>query len=265
LARQIPGWLELNYFAASVAESANDWYAARDFYRQVKLDIPRVDAGLVAGVDRRLSDVDAKIRDLEELQVTTAGGGIDDSGRRTIGQYVRTAVNYLNGILGQHLSEPPIEIKVDSNEALASYWDGAHIVVPPAVQYLPDIAYREASWQHIYKIVGSGFGLGKESPATAILYSYVDVLPMLIQQHEQHKTERDSEWLLARGAVEWLKGEDLAKTKDRTPLRSFKEPGSAYKDPVLGKDRQVVAFISRDSAARPCSSGAPPSGAPELS
>jgi len=39
--------------------------------------------------------------------------------------------------------------------------------------------------------------------------------------------------------VEWLNGKGLDQTESRTPLRSFKQPGSAYDDKTLGKDPQV--------------------------
>jgi Zn-dependent metalloprotease len=36
-----------------------------------------------------------------------------------------------------------------------------------------------------------------------------------------------------------LKGEDVATSNDKRPLNSLKQPGTAYDDPVIGKDVQI--------------------------
>jgi hypothetical protein len=150
--------------------------------------------------------------------------------RDRIKAYIRTATDYLNELLGHTLSAPPVQVKTKPEEGWISYWDGKKVVVPKAAEALPDIVYRESSWPHVTHVVGSeAFERNDETPT--ILYSYVDILPMLIQQHELKKDAKTSLWELGAGYGEIFEGKDLSEVKTRTPYLSFKKLATARPGP----------------------------------
>jgi Zn-dependent metalloprotease len=57
-----------------------------------------------------------------------------------------------------------------------------------------------------------------------------DVLGSLVKQHARNQTADDADWLIGQGL--------FTSNVSGNALRSMKEPGSAYDDPVLGKDPQ---------------------------
>jgi Zn-dependent metalloprotease len=64
----------------------------------------------------------------------------------------------------------------------------------------------------------------------ALNESLSDVFGSLVKQQRSHQTAKDADWLIGEGL--------LAPGIQGIALRSMKEPGSAYDDPVLGKDPQ---------------------------
>jgi Zn-dependent metalloprotease len=68
------------------------------------------------------------------------------------------------------------------------------------------------------------------SEAGALNESMSDVFGSLVKQHVQKQTAAQADWLIGGGL--------LAKGVKGVALRSMKEPGTAFDDPVLGKDPQ---------------------------
>jgi Zn-dependent metalloprotease len=112
------------------------------------------------------------------------------------------------------------------------------VSLPPQAQYLPDLAYHETAQSFISRL--KQFIYKDESGA--IQQSYANVFASLVKQERSGKKNQQADWVLVPGAVAWLKGQDVRTTKDRTPLMSLKEPGTAYNDPVIGKDSQVSHY-----------------------
>jgi hypothetical protein len=171
------------------------------------------------------------------------------SAREKIEGYVRAATSYLNSLLGHNLPTPSVQVVTKKGaEGALSYWDGQKVVVPQATQYLPDIVYRESSWPHILRVAGSdAVDPSGDNPAEAILYSYADIFPMLVQQHELGQDANTSHWELAPGWVEMSEGKDLATAKTRTPYLSFAKLGAANKDAAVGATNQVAHMRDFDT------------------
>jgi hypothetical protein len=158
------------------------------------------------------------------------------------------ATNYLNTLLGHRLAIPRVKVTSGrGGDALLSYWDGQQVVVPRAFQDLPDIAYREASWPHIMRVAGSSALDGDDGSTEAILYSYADIFPMLVQQQVLKQDEKTSRWELAPGWVEIFNGADLAKAKQRTPYLSFVALGTSQQGTAMGATNQVTHMRDYDT------------------
>lgn len=246
LADEVPEWYQLNYLAASVAESAKDLEAASKYYGRVRAVVakdPRASA-LHDGVSAKLALIKQKIEATSpDTDPTSGEGQSDPMPRKIIESYVLVATNYLNALLGHHLTIPRVRVTSGRNAAERnSYWDGQQVVVPQAAQALPDIVYREASWPHIMRIAGSSALDGDDGSSEAILYSYADIFPMLIQQSVLKEDEKSSRWELAPGWVEMFEGTDPTKAKKRTPYLSFVALGTPAQVKAMGATHQVAHF-----------------------
>lgn len=244
LADEVPEWYQLNYLAASVAESAKDLEAASKYYgrvRAVAAKDPRASA-LHDGVSVKLAQIKQKIEAASpDNDPAGSEGQSDPMPRKIIESYVLVATNYLNALLGHHLPIPRVRVTSGRNAAERnSYWDGQQVVVPRAAEALPDIVYREASWPHIMRIAGSSALDGDDGSSEAILYSYADIFPMLIQQEVLKEDEKSSRWELAPGWVEMFDGTDLTKAKKRTPYLSFVALGTPAQAKAMGATHQVA-------------------------
>ena len=73
-------------------------------------------------------------------------------------------------------------------------------------------------------------GLEYQDQSGALNESFSDVFGSLTKQYRRRQTAKTADWLIGKGLLtRGVKGK---------ALRSMKEPGSAYDDPVLGKDPQ---------------------------
>ncbi len=112
------------------------------------------------------------------------------------------------------------------------------IFTPALAADIPDMVYRESA--HAY-LMEAGLGNIGASGTYAIESSYGDVLALWLKQKKVSGISPESQWILYEGAVAWILGGDPR--TDRRPLRSFKSPGSAYKNAgVLGDDMQLERY-----------------------
>ena len=80
-----------------------------------------------------------------------------------------------------------------------------------------------------------------EGQAGALNESFADVFGSLVKQHSRREKVGEADWLIGRELFQHP-------TKGKA-LRSLKNPGTAYEDPVLGKDPQpahMKNFVSTD-------------------
>ncbi len=73
-------------------------------------------------------------------------------------------------------------------------------------------------------------GLEYQDQAGALNESMSDVFGSLVKQYKKRQTAKSADWLIGKGL--------LAPGVKGVALRSMKAPGTAYDDPVLGKDPQ---------------------------
>ncbi len=147
---------------------------------------------------------------------------------------VAYATDFLNSLFGMNLSAPPVKPLSDKDRN--AYWFSDAVSAPPAVEYLPDVSYSTTAYLFIQKVIGK---LPYNTEAGAIEMAYSDIYASLVKQHKLGQTAEQADWVIAPGGIAWMKGEDVATSSDKRPLHSLKNPGTAYDDPVLGKDVQV--------------------------
>ena len=222
LADRMGGWTELTYFAASIAEGAENYQRALTLYRRMqKAPKPPLAADILA----------AKITSLEALaKVATP----DDKqvALRKMQQTVGDATRVMNDLFKLSLPNPKLELL--SNDVCNAYWDGKKINIPPDAQDIPDIAYHETAWPFLQKM----WSFKYEAEEGALAQSYMDILTSLTKQRILKQSADKADWVIAPGAVAWITGKINEIATDRRPLRSLKAPGTAYDDPNIGKDPQ---------------------------
>ncbi len=142
------------------------------------------------------------------------------------------AVNFLNELFKLKVEVPPI--KREDQSYSNAYWNGEQYHAPPQVQYLPDVTYHEIAHIFIAKKVNFQW----QGQSGSLVESYADIFASLIKQKRLGKTAATADWTVSPGGIAWVKGEDILNSKDKSPLRSLKAPGTAYNDPIVGKDPQ---------------------------
>jgi Zn-dependent metalloprotease len=79
-------------------------------------------------------------------------------------------------------------------------------------------------------VTGSEANLNYQGQSGALNESLSDVFGVLVKQKKLNQTANQADWLIGAGL--------LAKGIQGVALRSMKAPGTAYDDPILGKDPQ---------------------------
>ena len=154
LADRIAGWNELSYFAASIAESAENFERALFLYRRVRS---------ARELKLNRTAIEEKIAALERLAPIR-----DQIALQKMEQHLADAIPILNGLFGKNLKAPPIALKSDA-DLLNAYWDGTKLNAPPAVQDIPDVIYHEATFAFIqsqwsFKYSGQAGALAGPTP-----------------------------------------------------------------------------------------------------
>jgi hypothetical protein len=218
IARKAPGWYQLNCLAAEVADQGDEAHRALPFYQKVKMSITDVqgEKDLLQYVDQRTKALTEAVE--TELEVT-----------------VEQACSMLRELFGCDVANP--SVRLVEPDILTAYWtrDDKTIHVPPQAVVIPDIVYYECVRPFVENIVD----LKHESQSGAIYNSYADIFAVVVTQRSKRQDAAASDWVLAPGAIAWLRGDDVTADGDRRPLRSLAAPGTAYDDPIIGKDMQV--------------------------
>jgi DNA-binding phage protein len=215
LAERMQRWRQLTYFAATIAEGAGSNERALTLYRRLK----------------ESGNPEIAAASLEKIKVLEALGGKDAL------SIMQEAAAYANEVLNKkfgHQLAPPMVALIPDPRYLNAYWDGNKINAPEAIKDIPDIIYHEAAWPHVQAV----WNVEQRGQAGALLQSYTDLLGSLVKQQKLGQSAKDADWEIGPGSIAWLTGRSDAIATDRRPLRSLKAPGTAYDDPILGKDAQ---------------------------
>jgi hypothetical protein len=229
---RIKDWYELIYLTANLAESAENYDKALEFYKQIQ-KLSQESGQKITWLKPQM--LDGKIEKLRG-KATVRIRETQEEAAKAIGEDAAYAVNFLNALFKFNLSIPPIKI-LDKNERNA-YWDGEHYNAPPQVQYLHDVTYQQNAYPFIERTVK----FENQGQSGALHISYGDIFATLIKQERLKQTAQTADWTIAPGGVAWIRQEDILNSKDRSALRSLKAPGTAYNDSLLGKDPQPAHF-----------------------
>jgi thermolysin metallopeptidase-like protein len=165
----------------------------------------------------------------------------DEDARKQIEADLRRANDAFNQLFGHELK--PIGLELLPPRESNAYSDLTTFHAPPAVAQLPEMTWHSASFAHLNQIVPVFTGANAGS---ALIYAYSDVLPVAIRQLGLVESPNPQSWDVYAGAVAWLEaaiqGRDFKLGDDNRPLRSLKNPGSAYNDQILGKDPQIAHY-----------------------
>jgi Zn-dependent metalloprotease len=110
---------------------------------------------------------------------------------------------------------------------------------------LPDITYNAMAYPFITSVVAFVY----QGQSGAIQTAYANVFASLIKQQRLGQTAQTADWLFAPGSIAWIKGENILTSSDQSAMRSLKAPGTAYDDPVIGKDPQPARMSDYQNIA----------------
>ena len=114
-----------------------------------------------------------------------------------------------------------------------AFWDGQQMVYGDGDGQLFNrftIAIDVMGHELTHGVTQYTSNLNYSNQSGALNESFSDVFGSLVKQRSRNQTAADADWLIGQGLF-------TANVKG-VALRSMKEPGSAYNDPVLGKDPQ---------------------------
>src|SRR5262249_41850939 len=140
LSDSVKGWYQLSYLTASIAESAHDWNAASENYKQAR----------EALADKQRNELrktlDNKIAEMDKLKAAPVVGDGPitpqaEEARHKMQSYVQEAVDFYNELLDQKLTAPSVKIQTESNLKYSPYYDSQNVVAAEEVQYLPDLSF----------------------------------------------------------------------------------------------------------------------------
>lgn len=144
-----------------------------------------------------------------------------------------------------------------------AFWNGQQMVYGDGDDNLPEedrlfnrftIAVDIIGHELTHGITQLEAGLLYQGQSGALNESISDVFGALVGQYTREETAEESDWIIGRGLF-------TANVKGRG-IRSLKEPGTAYNDPVIGKDPQPghmddYVHTSDDSGGVHINSGIP--------
>jgi Zn-dependent metalloprotease len=114
-----------------------------------------------------------------------------------------------------------------------AFWDGRRMVFGDGDGTLFNrftVAVEVIGHELTHGVTGAELGLGYLGETGALNESISDVFGSLVKQYRAGETAEKADWLIGAGL--------LRPTVHGVALRSLKAPGTAYDDPVLGKDPQ---------------------------
>jgi len=115
-----------------------------------------------------------------------------------------------------------------------AYWDGRQVVFGDGDGVLFQGLSRSLSalaHEVAHGVIQNAADLDPQDQSGALAESWADVFASLVKQYHQNQDVNAASWLVGRHILgPGIKGQ---------AVRSLKEPGTAYDDPILGKDPQV--------------------------
>jgi hypothetical protein len=245
LALRVTDWYQLHILVANVAESARKFDRAvahlESAIKAMQKELNRPGAKAQPELRKQIAASEAKLKELR-AKAPTAALVAEEKTIEQIKLDARHATEAFNKLFNVVLE--PLPVKLLPVHEPNAYSDGKTFFAPPAIAQLPEITWHNMSWQYINKHLPV-FGT-IEGEGLSVAHAYSDILPMLIRQLKLVEFADPSSWNLYSGGVAWIRAaierRDFKLGDDRRPLRSFANPGTAYTDPVVGKDSQIAHY-----------------------
>jgi Zn-dependent metalloprotease len=159
----------------------------------------------------------------------------EEEARKKITADMSDANAILNELFNLKLELPKLVIEEKSFKN--AYWSPPNeLHAPPSVKNFPDIVYHESAHPFIDAVANLKF----EGQSGALCESFADSLASFVKQKKAGEHAHEAKWVIAPGAIGWLKDEPFS--PNGPPLHSLEAPGTAYNDPVIGKDPQRDRF-----------------------
>jgi Zn-dependent metalloprotease len=118
-----------------------------------------------------------------------------------------------------------------------AFWDGRQLVFGDGDGVLFQGLSRSLgvlAHELSHGVIQHAADLSPQDEPGALVESWADVFGSLVKQYHQSQDVSDASWLIGRHILgPGIKGQ---------AVRSLKEPGTAYDDPILGKDPQVSHY-----------------------
>jgi hypothetical protein len=255
LAVKIPRWDQLTLLKASLIDAAGKQEQAFVVYAQLHSSLEEKSRNRDAEVDPALKQ---RVEERYEQLAAVTEAGQEEAAHQEVPHEIIAdesyAVAFFNRKFGTTLTVPPVTLlrKTDFN----AYFGERTYSAAPGVRFIPDITYHEMA---IY-FLGNRFVFQGQAGALAI--SYADVFASWIKQERLGQTADHADWLIGEGFVAWMTGGDIKAGVNKSAIRSLKAPGTAYDDPVVGKDPQpsnMDGFVKteQDSGGVHINSGIP--------
>jgi Zn-dependent metalloprotease len=144
-----------------------------------------------------------------------------------------------------------------------AFWNGKQMVYGDGDEKLPPAHQLFNRFTISIDVIGHELTHGVTQYEASLVYwdqpgalneSFSDVFGSLVKQYHLHQTAAKADWLIGQGL--------LSANVKGVALRSMKAPGTAYNDPVLGKDSQpahMKDFVqtSQDNGGVHTNSGIP--------
>ena len=147
----------------------------------------------------------------------------------------------------------------------SAFWNGQQMVYGDGDEDMPEAVGLWNRFTIAVEIIGHELthgvtqyeaGLVYRSQSGALNESFSDVFGSLVKQRVKNQTAADADWLIGEGL--------FTSNVNGVAIRSMKEPGTAYDDPLFGKDPQPGHMrdylnwpISRDNGGVHVNSGIP--------
>lgn len=134
----------------------------------------KVQLGDVSGLKKDVSDLAAKVKQLERIQFDQSAA-LGPEVKKTVEELITNYRSYLQS-LGYQPPATDLTVMVDSKAGYNSYYDGQKMVLHPALATMPDVVYREYT-QRVLNEANPAYWDARSWKVTAITSGLADYFP----------------------------------------------------------------------------------------
>ena len=222
---KVPDWVEVTYFAAVVADRADERQDAIDLYERILQgrDVERISDQMAAlvksGQIKQRVDALTVLRDFgsaDEFPLAKPSPSVNAARSRIHDDIEFAATQYRVLLDIPDVSSPTLLLLEKYNN---TFWtvDNNVYVTPVAAQHTPDVTYHEVAHPFVAKFISVHLAT---MDAAALTESFCDVLSTWVKQKKLGQTAENADWEIGKGVAAWL--DDKVSPDDPRALRSLK-------------------------------------------